>query len=122
MQMMLRAAVFIVMLAAGTWPIVEPFMPRETVPTTASEARADHAELQCFAEGVLQHTEAHRSVRFILPKDEIDGGLVNHRLRYVVPGRRVTLDGPADYVASWRAATPTGTVMWSGCGGVLTRP
>ena len=114
-------ACFVVMLSGGAWPVVAPFVPATRFPTSAPQARAEHRELQCFAEGVFAHTEKRASIRFVLPDDESDGGLVNHRLRYIVPGRTVITSGDAQYVASWHEPVPIGRPVWSGCGGVLVR-
>jgi hypothetical protein len=79
---------------------------------------AHRAGLQCFAEQVLARTKPGESVHFILPVNDADGGLINHRLRYALPGRYVSTNldmfpthRPPDWTATW-----TG-----GCEGSLTR-
>ena len=76
------------------------------------------AGLQCFAGRVLERTKPGDTVHFILPPNDADGGLINHRLRYAMPGRYVSTNldmyaspGHADWTATW-----TG-----GCEGSLTR-
>lgn len=122
MRNALPATLFAVILAGGLWPLLKPFLPRPDLPTTAEQLRTDHSELQCFAQNVFLRTEPRTTITFSVPEDFRDGGLVNHRLRYIVPGRHIVLAGPATYVASWRQPPPDGRVVWRGCGGVLVRP
>lgn len=85
---------------------------------------ARHAELECFAQGVLEHTESRARIRYVLPDDVSDQGLMIQRIRYLAPGRYfVETDAvaPGQYVAAWREPPPPGNVIWSGCGGVLVR-
>src|SRR5436305_8533960 len=77
-----------------------------------------HRDLQCFAGKVLARTAPRASIRFVLPPYEGDGGLINHRLRYVLPGRYVSTNldmfAPArrpEWIATWRG----------GCEGSLER-
>ena len=77
-----------------------------------------HGDLQCFAGKVLARTEPRASIRFVLPPDEADGGLINHRLRYALPGRYVSTNldmcapnRPPQWIATWRG----------GCDGSLER-
>jgi hypothetical protein len=121
MRSVLPATLFAVILAGGVWPLIEPFVPRPDVPTSAQQLRTDHAELQCFAQGVLQKTAPGTTIRVELPDGFRDGELVNHRLRYIITNRHVVLQGSADYVASWRAPEPKGRVLWRGCEGVLVQ-
>jgi hypothetical protein len=81
-----------------------------------------HGGLQCFAEKVLARTEPGASVRFVLPASEGDGGLINHRLRYALPGRYVSTNldmfAPTrrpDWIATWNAT------KHGGCDGSLER-
>lgn len=69
-----------------------------------------HAALSCFAATLLQQTPPRATILFQLPEYESDGGLINHRLRYLLPGRfvRTNLDSgtapeshPADFIATW---------------------
>ena len=107
------------MIAAGIWPIFSLFRKPEPIPTTAAAARAEHAQLQCFAEKVLRSTPAGATIRFVVPNEFADGGLIDHRLRYVLPERSVVTQSTGGatagqshhYVAIWRG----------GCDGVLTR-
>jgi hypothetical protein len=106
-----------------SWQVVSPKPPR-----TDPRPGIGRRQLQCFAEGVLAHTERRASILFLLPESEADGGLVNHRLRYVLPGRFVWTNQdavqprpPIDLFASWRTPPPPGVVVWRGCEGVLSR-
>lgn len=81
---------------------------------TPDTGDARRAELRKFAEIVRQQTPPRATILFILPQSEDDGGLTNHRLRYLLPGRfvKTNLDrGTApelhkpDYVATWPAGT-----------------
>ena len=121
MRKALPATLFAVILAAGLWPLIQPFLPRSAVPTTARQLRSDHAELQCFAQTVFQRTAPGTTILFDLPDDFRDGGLVNHRLRYIITGRHIVVSGPADYVASWRRPAPKGRVVARACSGVLVQ-
>jgi hypothetical protein len=130
MRQLLRGACFAAMIAGGIWPIFALFRKAETVPTTAEQARAEHAELRCFAEGVFRSTPPRAVIRFIVPDAELDGGLIDHRLRYVVPGRYIAAGTAAvrpaatptrGYIASWREPAAAGQVIFRGCGGVLVR-
>ena len=79
-------------------------------PPTPIAADARRADLQRFVESLLAKTPPGATILFVLPPSEDDGGLTNHRLRYLLPGRfvRTNLDrGTApeehqpDYVARW---------------------
>jgi hypothetical protein len=115
------AGSFALLLGGGVWPVLAPFRPFPAFPTIAEQQRAERRELQCFAEGVLQRTPARASILFLVPAGDSDGGLIDHRLRYVLPGRQIVKSGPADYVAVWRQATGNQHRIWAGCGGVLSR-
>ena len=115
------AGSFAALLTGGIWPVLAPFRPLPPFPTIAEQQRAERRELQCFAEAVLQRTPARASILFLVPADDSDGGLIDHRLRYVLPGRQIVTSGPADYVAAWRQATRIQHPIWAGCGGLLAR-
>ena len=115
------AASFALLLGAGVWPILAPFLPAPAFPTIAEQQRTERRELQCFAEGVLQRTPPRASILFLVPAGDSDGGLIDHRLRYVLPGRQIVTSGPADYVAAWRQPPGVGHQVWSGCSGVLSQ-
>jgi hypothetical protein len=81
---------------------------------TPLRSDARRAELQRFVERVGEQTPPRSTILFILPASEDDGGLTNHRLRYLLPGRfvRTNLDrGTApethtpDFVARWPQQT-----------------
>ena len=121
-RQLVAAAAFIVLLLAGTWPVLAPLVPATPLPTIGERQRAQRRELQCFANGVLPRTENRASILFLVPPDQTDGGLINHRLRYVLPGRFVVTSGSARYIASWRQPQKPGQLIWSGCDGALVRP
>ena len=84
----------------------------------ARPAAGAHRDLQCFAQKVLAHTAPRTAIHFVLPSSEADGGLINHRLRYALPGRYVSTDQDMfrsarrpDWIATWRG----------GCDGTLER-
>ena len=84
----------------------------------ARPAAGAHRDLQCFAQKVLAQTAPRTAIHFVLPPGEWDGGLINHRLRYALPGRYVSTNQdmfpPArlpDWIATWRG----------GCEGTLER-
>ena len=103
------------------WPILAPFRPLPAFPTIAERQRAERRELQCFAEGVLQRTPARATILFLVPSDDSDSGLIDHRLRYVLPGRQILTSGDAQFTATWHRAPGTEQAIWAGCGGVLAR-
>lgn len=118
------AAALAVALFGSLWNVISDQPIRAAAPPVPPARR----QLQCFAEGVLQHSESGAKVLFLLPREHADGGLINHRLRYVLLGRQVATNHdlvPApmrpDYVASWMSPLPDGRVVWQGCGGVLVR-
>ena len=116
------AGCFALLLGGGVWPILAPYHRRSLAfPTIAEQQRAERRELQCFAEGVLQRTPARASILFLVPAGDSDGGLIDHRLRYVLPGRRILKSGDAEFIASWHQTPGTQHPIWSGCGGVLSR-
>ena len=118
---LLAAGCFSALLAGAVWPILSPFRPALGFPTIAERQRAERRELQCFAEGVLERTPPRARIAFLVPADDSDGGLIDHRLRYVLPGRQILKTGPAEFVAAWRTPLGAGSPIWTGCGGVLTR-
>jgi hypothetical protein len=103
-----RAALAALLLSAVPYP--RPAM-------LSDPAAPDHAQLACFANMLLPRTPARAAVVFVLPEDENDGGLINHRLRYILPGRYIRTNrdsGTApelhtpDYVATWTPGTCSG--------------
>ena len=103
MSRLCAAAALAVMIAAS---LFAPF-PSPT-PGPGDTRRRD---LRCFAETVLQQTPPRATILFILPQTEDDGGLSNHRLRYLLPGRfvRTNFDRgtaperhPPQFIESWR--------------------
>ena len=70
----------------------------------------DHRQLERFVLDVARRTPAKSSIFFILPPEDADGGLANHRLRHLLGERYVAtkLDkfspplSHIDYVAVWR--------------------
>jgi hypothetical protein len=118
---LVAAGCFVALLTGGVWPILSPFRPAPAFPTIGERQRAERRELQCFAVGVLERTPARASIVFLVPAGDSDGGLIDHRLRYVLPGRQILKSGPAEYVAAWHRPLETGNPIWTGCGGVLVR-
>ena len=109
---MLKRIGWAVFIAANLLGIV---LSQPIRPTAAAGA---HAGLQCFADKVLAGTPPRATIHFVLPPSEWDGGLINHRLRYALPGRWVStnqdMPPPArrpDWIATWRG----------GCDGTLER-
>src|SRR5258705_479891 len=115
---MRRAVLLLVaLIAANLWDVVSDQIVRPKAPRGDPRVGAGRRQLQCFAEGVLAHTERHASILFLLPQTEADGGLVNHRLRYMLPARFVWTTQqapPHDFVAAWRTPPPPGVPVWSG--------
>jgi hypothetical protein len=102
------------LIAANLWDVVS----EQSVRVKASRGDPRRQALQCFAQTVFARTKPGESVHFILPSIDADGGLVNHRLRYALPGRYVSTN--VDAAPSRRR--PDWTAMWQGgCEGVLTR-
>jgi hypothetical protein len=70
----------------------------------------DHRQLERFVLDVARRTPKGASIFFILPPEDADGGLANHRLRYLLGERLVATNFDAfspplahvDYVAIWR--------------------
>ena len=121
-RQLIAAAAFILLLLAGMWPVLAPFRPATRLPTIGDRQRAERRDLQRFAEGVLARTENGASIIFLVPADQNDGGLINHRLRYLLPGRFVLTSGSAHYTATWHREQRPGQLIWSGCGGALVKP
>jgi len=110
--MKMRIASLIALIAANLLGVVS------SQPVRAHSAAGAHRDLQCFAENVLTRTPPRATIHFVLPSSEWDGGLINHRLRYALPGRYVSTNQdmfpPArhpDWIATWRG----------GCEGTLER-
>ena len=102
MKRALAAAALAVMIAASLFSRLPP------VTKIAADARRER--LQRFTESLLAKTKPGDTIEFILPASEDDGGLTNHRLRYLLPGRfvRTNLDRgnapethPATIVVHW---------------------
>src|SRR5438552_7933892 len=93
------AGSFALLLAAGMWPILAPFRRSPAFPTVAEQQRTERRELQCFAEGVLQRTPSRARILFLVPAGDSDGGLIDHRLRYLLPGREILKSGDAEFIA-----------------------
>lgn len=100
----LSLALLAVMVAGSlTWMIA--WQPLESPPPMPS----DHQELERFAAEVAARTPPRSSIYFVLPSDDADGGLANHRLRYLLGERFVTTNldefsppqAHVDYVAVW---------------------
>jgi hypothetical protein len=113
------------MLFGNAWSIVS----WQKVWWRPPHGNPSHRALQCFADGVLAHTKPRDSILFILPEDDSEGGLANHRLRYALPGRYISTNHdlvpssapPPTSIAVWRSPAPSGRVIWRGCEGVLQR-
>jgi hypothetical protein len=101
----LSAALLATMVAGGLgWMIAwQPLQPLRPMPS-------DHQELERFAAEVAERTPLNSSIYFVLPSGDSDGGLANHRLRYILGQRYVATNldefSPPlpriDYVAVWR--------------------
>jgi hypothetical protein len=98
-------------------------IPYPRRPLLSDPAAPDHAQLACFAESLLSRTPPRATIVFMLPEDETDGGLINHRLRYILPGRFIRTNrdsGTApelhspDYVATWTPNTCSGRLERAG--------
>src|SRR5215468_6081183 len=101
---MARVLLALMVLGSLGWAVSwQPLRP-QPIP------RTDHAGLEQFAEEVGRRTPRHASIVFILPPEDADGGLANHRLRYLLGERYVATNldkfSPPlqriDYVAIWR--------------------
>ena len=110
--MKMRIATLIALVAANLLGVVS------SQPIRTQAAVSPHRDLQCFADKVLACTPPRATIHFVLPSTEWDGGLINHRLRYALPGRYVSTNQdmfpPArrpDWIATWRG----------GCDGTLER-
>jgi hypothetical protein len=112
---MRRAVLLLLALIAGNlWSVISD----QGVHLKASRGDARRQGLQCFAQTVFERTKPGDSVHFILPSIDADGGLVNHRLRYALPGRYVS----TNLDASPSRRHPDWTAAWQGgCAGVIKR-
>src|SRR5437867_1117878 len=109
---LLAAGCFFALLWGGVGPVLAPFWGGGTAfPTVGERLRRERSELRCFAEGVFERTPPRAAVLFLVPPDDSDGGLVNHRLRYVLPGRQIATSGNAPFIATWHRPTSTGRVI-----------
>jgi hypothetical protein len=101
---MARALLALMVLGSLGWAV--SWQPLHSVPAP----RSDRRELERFAEEVARRTPPRASIFFILPPEDADGGLANHRLRYLLGERYVATNldkfSPPlqriDYVAVWR--------------------
>src|ERR1700737_1108616 len=108
---LLAAACFFALVWGGVRPVLAPFWGGGSpLPPNGERLRNERSELRCFAEGVFERTPPRAAILFLVPQDDSDGGLVNHRLRYVLPGRQVLTSGDAPFIATWRPAPTTGRV------------
>ena len=121
----MRNALFAAFVVAGILPLASRLFRRGEPMHSDPKWSARHAELQCFAKGILEHTESGSVIHCLLPEDVSDHGLVTHRIRYLAPGRDFEAGAaavaPGQYIAAWHEPPPPGNVVWSGCGGVLLR-
>jgi hypothetical protein len=113
--MKMRRAVWIAALIAANLIGIVSWQTIRAHPTTGA-----HRDLQCFADKVLAQTPPRAAIHFVLPPSVDDGGLINHRLRYALPGRYVSTDRdlfpstrPPDWIATWRGGCE-GTVERAG--------
>jgi hypothetical protein len=122
MRRLLAAACFFALLWGGIRPVLAPFWGGGSpFPTIGERLRSERSELRCFAEGVFERTPQRAAVLFLVPPDDSDGGLVNHRLRYVLPGRQILTSGDAPFIATWHRPPSGARVIWTGCGGTLVQ-
>lgn len=100
---MARTLLALMVLGSLGWAVAWQPLRRPPAPPS------DHAELQRFVEEVARRTPPHASIFFILPAEDGDGGLANHRLRYLLGERNVATNldkfSPplrhVDYIAVW---------------------
>lgn len=105
---MARVLLALMLLGSLGWAVSWQPLPLHLPPSAL--ARSDHRQLERFAEEVARHTPPRASIFFILPPEDSDGGLANHRLRYLLGERYVATNldkfSPPlrriDYVAIWR--------------------
>src|SRR2546428_11358500 len=99
-RQVLAAACFFALLWGGVRPVLAPFWRGGTAfPTIGERLRSERSELRCFAEGVFERTPRRAVILFLVPPDDSDGGLVNHRLPYVLPGPKIPTSGDAPFIA-----------------------
>ena len=115
--------ILLALVAGNLLGVVSEQVVRPKSPPADPRVIPGRRTLQLFAEGVWARTKPGETILFLLPKDDTDGGLADHRLRYAMPGRYVTtVPGQRhDWVAAWRTPAPAGAVVWRGCDGVLER-
>ena len=121
---MRRGLLLLLALIAGNLlDVVSEQVVRPKTPPADPRVIPGRRTLQLFAEEVWTRTRPGDTILFLLPKDDTDGGLADHRLRYAMPGRYVTtVPGQRhDWVAAWRTPAPPGELVWRGCDGVLQR-
>ncbi len=107
-------ALLVALIAANLWDVAS----EQPLRLKAARPDARREGLQCFVHTVLARTKPGEAIHFVLPSTDADGGLVNHRLRYELPGRYVTTN--LDSTPSRRR--PDWTAVWQGgCEGTLTR-
>ena len=77
----MRIALFAVLVAGGVALLFEhaPQLPKSP----------DHQSLKRDAEAAFARSQPGSTVTCVVPANQCDGGLINHRLRYLLPGRQV---------------------------------
>jgi len=138
MRRALSLAAFAAIVVASIDPILLrfPFYRRAAL-APVFERYADRMWLPyaAFLRGVREHTTNGQTIAVLVPTLDWDRGYsyAYYRASYFLAGREVLPLADearrvhpenlqrAQFVASWRAAIPRGTVVWSGDGGVLVR-
>jgi hypothetical protein len=117
--------------------LILPFLNRAPL-AMAFAQRADRLwpQFPRFLDGVRAHTQNGDSIALVAPTFDWDSGYsyAYYRASYFLSGREVLplIDADdrkhpenfraAKYIAVWRTrVTPSGTAVWAGDGGVLTR-
>jgi hypothetical protein len=101
---MARTLLALMLLGSVVWTVL--WQPQAAPPPMPS----DHRALEAFVLDVAARTPPDSSIFFELPAEDADGGLANHRLRYLLGPRYVATNldefSPPlrriDYVARWR--------------------
>jgi hypothetical protein len=100
------AAALLAVMILGNLGWMVAWQPLASPPPLAT----GHQDLEQFAAEVADRTPVGSSIYFVLPDDDADGGLANHRLRYILGQRLVATNldqfSPPlkhiDYRATWR--------------------
>ena len=100
---MARTLLALMFLGSVVWTVL--WQPQQAPPPF----RSDHRALEAFVLDVATHTPPGSSILFRLPAEDADGGLANHRLRYLLGSRYVATNldqfSPplrrVDYIATW---------------------